>query len=310
MPGGGTWRDAATHTDDDTDKSYVYVHAQAGGANNFWIIDLSYLSGTIPNLGFLPPIPASGIVSRSGYPDAGHTVNVAGGYLFINSAYNSQGVYILDLLQDPWDPPLVAHWTGGAGHDTFFFPNLAVPGMGNRDIMFASDGGAARTRLVDLTNVRSNYAERGTPLLIDRALSETNRIAPQYAHSTAIPDDGLTMYIFDERNNFDIGMYDISDPLNPVFQGDFQWSGEERSNAIVHNGRVRGDYLFVAYYEAGLRVFDITDRFNPVEVGHAASRPIIRSSFSGAWNVYVDLPSGNVLVSDMSLGTLIVRLRD
>lgn len=65
---------------------------------------------------------------------------------------------------------------------------------------------------------------------------------------------------------------------------------------MPHNGEVRGQYLYVAYYKAGLRVFDISNPLSPYEVGKTETfrdpngdgvleNPYINAQSNGAWNV-------------------------
>jgi len=85
----------------------------------------------------------------------------------------------------------------------------------------------------------------------------------------------------------------------------------------------RGDRLYLALKRSGLRVLDIADRTNPVEVGYfdttpadpfgddtipaGASTLARAASFDGAWSVYPFFESGNVLVSSRSEGLFVVR---
>lgn len=85
----------------------------------------------------------------------------------------------------------------------------------------------------------------------------------------------------------------------------------------------RGDRLYLALKRSGLRVLDIADRTNPVEVGYFDTTPADPSgadtipagastlaraaSFHGAWSVYPFFESGSVLVSSRSEGLFVVR---
>ena len=61
-------------------------------------------------------------------------------------------------------------------------------------------------------------------------------------------------------------VHDVSDLTSPIQITTFQHSSEG-STARPHNGAIRGNYLFIAYYRAGLRAFDISNPYLPVEVG-------------------------------------------
>ena len=75
-PKGRIWRDVDIHQDPVSRKTYAYVGAQSSG--NFWIVDLSYLSGTTPHGVDSNPIPPAGIADR-GRTNYGHTVFVNDG---------------------------------------------------------------------------------------------------------------------------------------------------------------------------------------------------------------------------------------
>jgi len=308
-PKGRIWRDADIHYDAASGKTYAYVGAQSNG--NLWIVDLSYLSDSAPQGVDSNPIPPAGIADR-GRTNYGHTVFVNDGLLFMNTANNGAtlGCQIFDLLQNPFDPPVIAGWTG-AGHDCHdSVARTNVPGSGGKNLLYSSEGYATRHRILDITNVRSG----GTPTL----LGETAPVAGIYAHSGWLTDDSHYLYTFDEFNIYDTGVYDVSNPASPAQVKTFQWSGDATANSRMHNGQVRGNYLLSAYYEAGFRVFDISNPLNPVEVGKYETwrdpdgdgtfNKTITGNYNGAWDVHVFLPSGNVLVSDMLSGTFILHV--
>jgi len=318
MPGGTTWRDVETYEAEDG-VTYAYVAAQNQG--NLWVVNLSYISGTIPHNQDENPIPKEGYVDR-GRRNDGHTVSINNGLLFLNTAYPNKGCQIFDLKADPWDPPFIKQYGGlfdFGGTDLFAFKdchdsiaksNVNIQGS-TKDILFAADGNSGRFRIVDLENVR----ERGGLEVI----GETRAVGNSYAHFNVVTEDMKYLIGFDEFDTYDISIYDISDMSNPVFKRFLQYSQDDLASARVHNGQVRGDYLFVAYYEAGFRVFDISglpdtitevgkyETFRDPE-GTASSLPTIRDTFDGGWNVYSYLPSGKVLHSDTRNGLFIFQV--
>ena len=310
-PKGRIWRDAGTHQDPVSGKTYAYVAAQSNG--DFWVVDLSYLSATGPNGVDSNPIPAAGIVNR-GRTNYGHTVfvNDGLGLLFLNTANNGStlGCQIFDLLQNPWDPPIIASWSGSGNdcHDTYVRAN--VPGTGGKNLLYTADGFATRYRIVDVSNVRTS----GTTTLI----GSTAPVSGIYAHSNWLDDEARYLYTFEEFGVHDIGIYDVSNPAAPTLVRTFQYSGDTTANSRMHNGQLRGKYLLAAYYEAGFRVFDVSNPANPVEVGkyetwrdpdgNGVFDQPITNVYNGAWSVYGQLPSGNALVSDMKSGTFILHV--
>jgi choice-of-anchor B domain-containing protein len=308
-PKGRIWRDADIHYDVVSGKTYAYVGAQSNG--NLWVVDLSYLSGSTAQGVDSNPIPPAGIADR-GRTNYGHTVFVNDGLLFMNTANNGAtlGCQIFDLLLNPFDPPIIAAWSG-SGHDCHdSVARNNVPGSGGKNLLYSAEGYATRHRILDITSVRSG----GTPTL----LGETAPVAGIYAHSSWLTEDSHYLYTFDEFNIYDVGVYDVSSPASPAQVFTFQYSGDATANSRAHNGQIRGKYLILGYYEAGLRVFDISNPVNPVEVGKYETwrdpdgdgtfNQAVTGNYNGAWDVHVFLPSGNVLVSDMKSGTFIFHV--
>eukprot|EP00579_Thalassiosira_antarctica_P033091 CAMPEP_0202000898 /NCGR_PEP_ID=MMETSP0905-20130828/7147_1 /ASSEMBLY_ACC=CAM_ASM_000554 /TAXON_ID=420261 /ORGANISM="Thalassiosira antarctica, Strain CCMP982" /LENGTH=787 /DNA_ID=CAMNT_0048557497 /DNA_START=44 /DNA_END=2407 /DNA_ORIENTATION=+ len=318
MEGGGYWRDAATHFDPSTGKTFAYVGSQGtqgGGQNpNLVVFDLSYLSGdiNIPDGIDSDPIPAgTGGYLNLGYKDLTHTINVARGLLFLNTARASNGCRVYDLTANPWNPSFLFN-TGGTGrdcHDSFVRENID-----GKDVLFVSDGSGRRERIYDITNVDANWSVNTVPPQIGAGTPVVSGI---YAHECWLSEDNRYLFQFDENNAEDIIVHDVSDLANPVTITIFQYSEQGSRNALPHNGQVRGNYLYAAYYEAGLRVFDISNPHLPVEVGKVETHRDpdgdgnydngIIDTYEGAWNNYPFLPSGNILVNDMIQGLFIVR---
>jgi hypothetical protein len=72
---------------------------------------------------------------------------------------------------------------------------------------------------------------------------------------------------------------------------------------------VRDGLVFVSYYHDGLQVFDISDPTSPnliawydtfIETSHAG--------FAGAWGVHSALPSGRILISDITNGLFVLEV--
>jgi choice-of-anchor B domain-containing protein len=306
-PKGRIWRDVQTSWV--AGKTYAYVAGQSNA--NFWVVDLSYLSGSTPQGIDSNPIPPAAIADR-GRTNYGHTVFVNDDLdlLFLNSANNAStlGCQIFDLRPNPFDPPQIASWEGSGHdcHDSFVRGN--VPGSGGRDLLYSSEGYATRYRIIDITNVRTT----GTTSLV----GETAAVTGIYAHSNWLDDDSHYLYTFEEFNVHDIAVYDVSNPATPTLVKTFQYSGDATANSRMHNGEVRGKILHAGYYEAGYRAFDISNPANPVEVGKYETwrdpdgdgtfNAAMTGNYNGAWAVYALLPSGNVLVSDMKSGTFVL----
>lgn len=206
------------------------------------------------------------------------------------------------------NPEVVATYTGGDCHDSFA-KEIYYQGE-KRDLFFVADGYNQKFRIYDITDIRENNFS--FDLIGETAYTSG------YAHENCVSDDGKTLFVFEEFNYYDIAAYDISTTAklqSPELISKFQYSLDGSADATVHNGFAMNNYLFVAYYAAGFRVFDISDVQNIVEVGKydtyldpdgdGNNENTPTSATDGAWNVYPYLPSGNVLVSDLVYGLFV-----
>lgn len=318
MGGGGIWRDAVTHYSTSLEKTFAYVGAQGGqggGNPNLFVIDLSYLSGDInsPNGENSDPIPSSAIKDL-GETGKTHTINAAKGLLFLNYASGSsgRGCRVYDLTEDPWNPGFLFS-TGGTGkdcHDSFVREDVD-----GRDILFVSDGSGTRERIYDITDVDADWIEGTMPPL----LGQTMAVSGIYDHESWLSEDNRYLFVMNEflAGNEEIIVHDVSDLENPTMITFFSTSlSATQSGTVPHNGEIRGNYFYVAYYGSGLRVFDISNPYLPVEVGKIetdrdpdgdGNYDAFYQGYRGAWNTYPYLPSGNILVNDMLNGLFIVR---
>lgn len=149
-----------------------------------------------------------------------------------------------------------------------------------------------------------------TDLSKTEALSTFTYPTASYVHSGWWSEDKNYIFVHDETDELSLNLnttlyvFDITDLRNPQPAG--TWTGP--TNAIDHNGYVRGNRYYMSNYERGLVILDITDPTQPQSVGHFDTYPLSdNSSFSGAWGVYPYLPSGLILVSDINSGLYVFR---
>lgn len=88
------------------------------------------------------------------------------------------------------------------------------------------------------------------------------------------------------------------------------------SNNRPHNPHLKGNYLYVSYYEDGVQVFDVSDVTNQNTIKRIAYYDTYPenngsgypSNFFGCWGVYPFLASGCILASDLNNGLFTLQL--
>ena len=177
--------------------------------------------------------------------------------------------------------------TVGHVHDAYVKNNLAYLNCGY-------DG----LHVVDFTDVNA-------PVALG---SMTDYQMSGYNHSGWTTEDGSVYYFADENHGMDVKAVDVSDFSDMTVNTFFDAGPDVSATSIPHNQIVAGNYLYVSYYYDGVVVYDISDPLNPERVMfYDTSSEPDSDSYKGAWGVYPFLPSGNILVSDMQEGLVIVE---
>ncbi len=78
-------------------------------------------------------------------------------------------------------------------------------------------------------------------------------------------------------------------------------------NAVAHNCYARNDTLFIAHYSEGVRMWDVSDPFNPTELGYYDSYLPAEYGYLGVWNVFPFFASGKVIISVMQSGLFVLK---
>lgn len=99
-------------------------------------------------------------------------------------------------------------------------------------------------------------------------------------------------------------IWDVSDLDDPQLAKEYIASTE----SVDHNQYTFEDRAFQANYTAGLRILDISDPEEPVEIGFFDTYPAHDSTeFNGAWSNYPYFESGIVVISSIDEGLFVVR---
>ena len=135
-----------------------------------------------------------------------------------------------------------------------------------------------------------------------------------YAHQGWLSEDQRYFFLNDEGDELSgtaprtrTVVFDVADLEDPVVLKEFMGT----TPATDHNLYVKGRYMYQSNYVAGLRVIDVSDPANPVEVGYLDTVPFGKDmpGFAGTWSNYPFFKSGVVGVTSMREGLFLVRYR-
>lgn len=251
------------------------------------------------------PLPGMHIIDLGGLPDTAilvdrytstftraHDIQIRDGFAYVTGATNSMttpngGIHILDLA-DPVNPVEVGVWDSLYVHDCYVM----------RDTIYAACIYEGVVAIIDVK-------DKANPRVV-----HTFTYPNGFTHNTAMTDDSRYLFTTDETSSppGKLRMWDMI-TLKDDVEGNtnIEQTAEFGSTAIVHNVFVLGNLAYASYYTQGVRIWDITNPDTLPVVGHYDTYPSSNSaSFNGAWGVYPFLPSGNLIVSDISGGLFVL----
>lgn len=266
-----------TNRDVTTFKHYAYTVCDHG-PSNLQIIDLSHLPDSVS--------VAAVIDNPFG---RGHNlfVDEENKLLYacrVTPIANGNPTFVIPMrvfsLSDPLNPQLLYEGPNGVNevHDIWVQNNIAVLNCG-------FDG----LRVYDFSNPSS-----------PQFIQNLNFYQQQgYNHQGAMTPDGKKYVFADETNGKMVKLCDVGSDHRLTIKNYF--GTNIQGNSIPHNIMCSNEFAFVAYYNEGLRIFDI--RTTPKEIAHYDTYPDVSDfKMNGAWGIYSRLPSGKLLVSDIQYG--------
>lgn len=292
-----SWRDVKTYQD------HVYIVGDNASVHGIQIFDLTQLR-TVAS----PPETFTATALDTVTVKSAHNIaiNEDTGFAYVVGSQNAcgNGLYMTDL-STPTSPSFVGcHNDGGVTargyvHDVqcviYNGPDATYSG---REICFTSS--ESHITVVDVEDKNNTVL-----------LSSASYPTASYVHQGWLTEDHRYFIQGDELDelngipNTRTIIWDVSDLDDPVIQKEYFASTTD----VDHNLYVRGDLVFQANYTSGIRILNISDIDNPVEVGFldTVDNGTQASVFDGAWGAYPFLPSGNVLVSSGNQGLFVVR---
>jgi choice-of-anchor B domain-containing protein len=282
---GCIWREIKTY------QNYAYLISDDNSPNSFQIIDLQYL-----------PDSVSVVYDSDSLFERAHTLYVDGDRLYcgivkggVISGQSSMSVF---SLSNPVNPSFLRDLDSD-------FPGL-LANQQVHDMLVKNDTVYASCAFDGLFIFRYN------PVANNHSLLGSITLYPQqgYNHSSALTADGNTLVFMDEvPTGLACKVMDVSDFSNLTITSTFQ----SNVGPTPHNPFMVDNTCYIAYYQDGLQVYDVSNPALPVRVGYFDTQyqtpmggPYTGQSYSGAWGAYPYLPSGNVLVSDMQNGLYVL----
>jgi choice-of-anchor B domain-containing protein len=295
------WRDMKVY------KNHAFIVADGSGPHGMQVFDLTQLRNVTTPQTFQETAHYTRINSA-------HNIVINENTGFAYTVGNSMGgetcggaLHMIDI-RDPLNPkfagcyadPALGLQRTGSTHDaqcvTYHGPDARYHG---REVCFSSSETALG--IADVT---------------DKANPKTVSIAAYpnvaYAHQGWLTDDQRYFYLDDEGDELAgtaprtrTVVFDLTDLEDPVVAKEFYGN----TAASDHNLYVKGRYMYQSNYVAGLRVVDIQDPANPVEVGHFDTVPFGENlpGFAGSWSNYPYFKSGVVAATSMREGLFLIR---
>jgi choice-of-anchor B domain-containing protein len=209
------------------------------------------------------------------------------GLLFVCGHRNIEGFQVYDLNVDPVNPPLVGRYGNDYCHDVHVRGGLAV-------VCAVADDYFELVDVSDLGNMQR--------------ISTFTHPAPVAPHSAWFTQDMSHVLTADEDVDGHLIAWSIVNPAQPLPVGTFQ-SG---TNTSIHDVHVVGERAYLSYFSQGVRVLDVSDPTNMIEIGYIDSPLFDEDScfpgpvFRGVWGVYPHTTAGNFYFGNMCGGGVYV----
>lgn len=301
-----TWRDVKVYAD------HAFIVADNVGNQGMQVFDLTQLRA-VTN----PPVTFAETARYDGFDEAHNVIiNEETGFAYAVGITGEPqpdpgcgaGLHMIDI-SDPINPEFAGCFldpeTGGRVAPGYIHDAQCVVYHGpdtdyfGRELCFNSS---------EFTLGIADVTDKANPVAISRATYPN----AAYVHQGWLTDDHR-YFLQDDELDETGGLaartrtivWDLADLDNPeVLTEYFGVSGSSD-----HNQYVRGNFVYQANYASGMRVLDISDMANPVEVAFFDTVPNTDNpGFSGAWTAYPFFPSGNIILSSSEAGLFVLNV--
>lgn len=259
------WKEVKTY------DRYAYVVSE--GSQGLQIINLANLPNSV-NLDTV-------ITNLGGFSvNTSHTISIHDGYLYLNGTNSGM---IIASLANPRRPQYLGRWTTRYVHDSYV----------RNDTIFAAAINSGRLDIIDGRN-------KATPALI-ASISYTGA----GTHNVWTTKDRRYAITTDEVGSTAKNLKVWNLQNLPTVSSTPVATFSPNPADIVHNVFIRGDYAYVAWYTAGLRIVNITNPTAPSDAGGYDTSTEPPGNYDGMWACYPYFPSGKIIGSDMQNGLFI-----
>jgi choice-of-anchor B domain-containing protein len=147
-----------------------------------------------------------------------------------------------------------------------------------------------------------------------KAVSRASYPNVGYSHQGWLTPDHQYYYMNDELDEINKSVqrtrtliWDVRDLDDPQLVKEFLGN----TAATDHNLYIKDNLMYQSHYQAGLRIVDISDRANPVEIGFFDTVPYGTDTpgFGGSWSNYPYFKSGVIVVTSGDEGLFLLRYR-
>lgn len=220
-----------------------------------------------------------------------HSVHIdeGAGLLYVNGSQSVGvgGMRILSLA-NPIAPVEVGSWEVDYVHDC----------MARNGRCYAA---AIFSRILYVLNVTN-------PAIIPAPLGTAQGYPHAFPHNAWLTEDNQYVLSTDEESGAACRMWDVS--TVPVLQQTDAYLANGVS--IPHNAHIEGNLAFVSHYTLGIKVLDVSDPSNMVELAAYDTWPSDDGgTFNGCWGVfpYFQTNTNLIVASDMTTGLWVLEYR-
>ncbi len=285
------WRDIKVYRD------HAYVVADGAGAHGMQVFDLTRLRNVVAPQTFMPDAT---------YGDFGNTHNLAinedTGFTYaVGTNTCNGGLHIVDVTT-PNNAMFAGCHADFDTHDTQCVL-YAGPDPDHAGAEICLNSAEDRIEIVDVS-IKSATVSLATATYPDLG----------FVHQAWLTEDHEFLLVGDESDESTFNtptrthVLDVSDLDAPVHV----FTYEAATTSIDHNLYVLGNRVYQANYTTGLRVLEFGDlRMGDMsEVAFFDTFPAGDArQFDGAWSVYPFLPSGTLIVNDVTNGLFVLTLQ-